>query len=58
MQIEHFKNVNVWTVSDADGSLFVVRLFNEQRQKVGNDKILRQHFFKTQDVYTPGKRRK
>lgn len=29
-------------------------LFNQQRQKEAGDKILRQHFFKTQEVYKPG----
>lgn len=40
--------------SNANGFLSIVSLFNEQRQKVGTEKVLRQHFFKTQEVYTPG----
>jgi hypothetical protein len=41
--------------SNANGHfLSIVSLFNEQRQKVGTEKVLRQHFFRTQEVYTPG----
>jgi peroxidase len=39
---------------EIDGFIFIFSLFNQQRQKVGTDKILRQHFFKSQEVYTPG----